>query len=334
MRNHGRRASREVRSRLTRSRLTRSSRPEVRGYALLAIFLALSILTITLAVAVPAMKTSIRREQENESIYRARQYVTAIRRYYHKFGAYPPDLAHLKETNNTRFLRREWKDPLTRDGKWRFLHFGDMLQPNNNPLNGSGNNRNPGGGPAGGIGGPGLGGPSLGGEPGDGGGGLGIGGSGVGNPGLGGPAGFGQGGGGAFGGPSNGIGGQGIGGPGIGGPGIGGAGNGLGGSSGGGPAPGGFLGGGPSDGRSLGGGPIIGVASLDTRPGIHEFRHKSKPSEWLFIYDPSKDTSLRGAGGGMPPGVMPQGGFGGIGGPGGPGAPPPPPPPSGGPPSH
>ncbi len=269
-----------------------------RGYALLAIFLALSILTISLAVAVPAIKTSIQRERENESIYRARQYVTAIRRYYHKFGAYPPDLAHLKETNNMRFLRREWKDPLTPDGKWRFLHYGDMLQQDNkNPLNG----------PQNGIGGSGLGGPGIGGNPGSSfggpGSGSGIGGPGIGNPGLGGPAGLGQGPGsggiGAFGGPSNGIGG---------GPG----------SS---PSHDGFLGGGPTDGRSLGGGPIIGVASMDTRPGIHEFRHKQKPSEWLFIYDPSKDTTLRGAGGGgMPPGGMPQGGI------GLPGGPPPPPP--------
>jgi hypothetical protein len=27
-------------------------------------------------------------------------------------------------TNNVRFLRKRWKDPLTKDGEWRFIHLG------------------------------------------------------------------------------------------------------------------------------------------------------------------------------------------------------------------
>jgi type II secretory pathway pseudopilin PulG len=100
------------------------------GYALLVILLALSVLVLTLAKAVPSWKTGIQRERENRMIDHAREYRTAIKRYFHKNGRYPASLDVLvqKDGNGIRYLRQAWPDPLnTRgdaDGAWDVIHFG------------------------------------------------------------------------------------------------------------------------------------------------------------------------------------------------------------------
>ncbi len=93
---------------------------------LLIVLMMLCLLVLALAQAAPRVATQIRREREKEMVFRAQQYVVAIQRYYHKFGAYPPNLDRLKETNGIHFLRRAWRDPLTRNGKWFFIHYGQV----------------------------------------------------------------------------------------------------------------------------------------------------------------------------------------------------------------
>lgn len=107
------------------SRASRRSR----GYALLVVLLLFSMLALSLAVAVPQWTTEIRREHEQAEIDYAREYVMGIRRYYHKYGTYPPNLDRLTESDNEHYLRRAWPDPLNPGGKWRFLHAGDVQVP-------------------------------------------------------------------------------------------------------------------------------------------------------------------------------------------------------------
>ena len=58
-------------------------------------------------------------------IHRGVQYSRAIRAYYKKFGRYPATLENLENTNQMRFLRKRYKDPLTgRD--FKLLHFGEV----------------------------------------------------------------------------------------------------------------------------------------------------------------------------------------------------------------
>jgi len=102
---------------------------EQAGYALLVILLLFSLLALAIAAAVPSWTTEIRREREQTEIDYAREYVMGIRRYYHKFGTYPPNLDQLEETDNQHYLRRAWPDPLSKDGKWRFVHPGDIEVP-------------------------------------------------------------------------------------------------------------------------------------------------------------------------------------------------------------
>src|SRR5947209_17508001 len=99
------------------------------GYALLIILIMVTLLSIALAAAVPAIKTQIRREQEIELEHRGNEYVKAIQKYYHKFGRYPANIEQLENTNNLRFLRKRYKDPLTGKDDWRIIHLGEAKYP-------------------------------------------------------------------------------------------------------------------------------------------------------------------------------------------------------------
>ncbi len=99
------------------------------GYALLLVLIAVTLLSIALAAAVPAIKTQIRREQEIELQHRGDQYVKAIKHYYHKFGRYPASIEQLESTNNLRFLRKRYKDPVTGKDDWRIIHLGEAKYP-------------------------------------------------------------------------------------------------------------------------------------------------------------------------------------------------------------
>lgn len=90
------------------------------------VLLALALMAIALGTAVPALTTQIRRDKETEMIHRGEQYARAVRRYYKKFGRYPSRLEELENTNNIRFLRKRYKDPMSPSGNWRVLHVGDV----------------------------------------------------------------------------------------------------------------------------------------------------------------------------------------------------------------
>ena len=100
-----------------------------RGYVLLAILFILAVLTISLLAASQAIATQIKRDREEEMVHRGQQYVRAIRRYYRKFGRYPAKIEDLEVSNNIRFLRRRYKDPMMPNGEWKVLHYGEAKNP-------------------------------------------------------------------------------------------------------------------------------------------------------------------------------------------------------------
>jgi len=92
---------------------------------LLMLMLVVTLLAIAAAAIVPTMAFQIRRDREEELIHRGVQYSRAIRRYVKKFGRYPTRLEELENTNNLRFLRRQYKDPIS--GKnFKVLHLGEV----------------------------------------------------------------------------------------------------------------------------------------------------------------------------------------------------------------
>lgn len=114
----------------------KASRSRQDGYVLIVMLLFLTLMAIGLTAIAPAMAQRVRREREIELIHRGKQYARAIRLYYRKFGRYPVRLEELEKTNNIRFLRRRYKDPMTAGGQWRLIHFGEaqLTVPNAGPL--------------------------------------------------------------------------------------------------------------------------------------------------------------------------------------------------------
>lgn len=96
------------------------------GYILIVLLLMVALVAIALGGAVTNYKKSIQRDREVEAIHRGVQYARAIKAYYKKFGRYPNSIDQLVNTNNLRFLRKKYSDPLSPDGKWRVLHQQDV----------------------------------------------------------------------------------------------------------------------------------------------------------------------------------------------------------------
>ncbi len=103
------------------------------GYLLLAILLMMALMIIAATIEAPRMVQQMKRDREEEMIHRGTEYARAIKKFYKKFGNYPTSLEQLDNTNQIRFLRKRYKDPLAKDGKWTLLHYGDiqmLLNPN------------------------------------------------------------------------------------------------------------------------------------------------------------------------------------------------------------
>jgi len=103
----------------------RCSRPGEQGFLLLACIFLIAIMLLALSIAAPRVAWGIRHEREVESTHRAQQYVRGIQLYYRKFGHYPTSIDQLKNTNNIRFLRKEYPDPMTGKPDWRLIHLGE-----------------------------------------------------------------------------------------------------------------------------------------------------------------------------------------------------------------
>jgi len=103
----------------------KASRSRQGGYVLIVMLLFLTLMAIALTAMAPAIAQRVRREREIELIHRGRQYARAIRLFYRKFGRYPVRLEELENTNNIRFLRRRYKDPMTPSGEWRLIHYAE-----------------------------------------------------------------------------------------------------------------------------------------------------------------------------------------------------------------
>src|SRR5450631_167141 len=110
-----------------------------RGYMLITLMLALALITIGLLTVLPEIGQQIRRDREEEMRHRGTAYMRAIQHFYKKFGRYPTRVEELENTNNLRFLRKRYKDPLNRDSAtgnekdFKLLHQTD-ISLNNGPV--------------------------------------------------------------------------------------------------------------------------------------------------------------------------------------------------------
>jgi hypothetical protein len=104
-----------------------SARVDEAGFMLLAAVVMVAVLLIALSVAAPIVARQLRRDKEIESQHRMEQYVRAIQLYQRKFpGQYPASIKILENTNNVRFLRHVYVDPLTGKADYKLIHQGEQ----------------------------------------------------------------------------------------------------------------------------------------------------------------------------------------------------------------
>lgn len=97
--------------------VTSAPRPGEAGYNLVMLVMAITVLNVLVAVALPMWSHRIRREKEEEAIFRGLQYAEAIRVFQQRFGRYPASLEELVEVE-PRSIRRLWKEPLSQHGQF------------------------------------------------------------------------------------------------------------------------------------------------------------------------------------------------------------------------
>jgi type II secretory pathway pseudopilin PulG len=104
------------------------------GYNMVMLIVAITVLSIMVAAVLPLMSTEIRREKEEELVFRGFQYAEAIRLFHQRNQRYPNKLDELLEVK-PRCIRQLWKDPMTKDGKWGliFQNQGQPVNPTQNP---------------------------------------------------------------------------------------------------------------------------------------------------------------------------------------------------------
>jgi type II secretory pathway pseudopilin PulG len=141
------------------TKLQNPQRPQ-RGYMMITLMLALALITIGLLTVLPKLSQQIRRDREEELRHRGTAYMRAIQHFYKRLGRYPMRVEELENTNNLRFLRKRYKDPVNRDRAtgqekdFKFLHQTD-ISLNNGPVLGQIPGQAPGQGALGGVqGGP------------------------------------------------------------------------------------------------------------------------------------------------------------------------------------
>ncbi|MGA2753870.1 MAG: hypothetical protein ABSE53_08880 [Terracidiphilus sp.] len=110
-------------------RLRKAIPASEQGYVMLIAIFLMALLVLSLAVAAPKIARSIQRDRDLETFHRGMQYRRAIQLYYRKFHAYPPNVEALINTNDIRFLRKRYKDPITGQDDWKPIAFGQNKTP-------------------------------------------------------------------------------------------------------------------------------------------------------------------------------------------------------------
>ena len=105
------------------------ARASDRGYAMAALLVAMAVMAIMMTVAMPTWNQMIRREKEEELVFRGNQYARAINFYQRRYAnASPPNLDVLIEQH---MLRKKFKDPMSpeKNGDFQLLYLSTTSIP-------------------------------------------------------------------------------------------------------------------------------------------------------------------------------------------------------------
>jgi type II secretory pathway pseudopilin PulG len=93
---------------------------------LVGLIVAIFFILLALSVAAPKVAQELRREREVEAVHRGNQYVRAIRLYTKRGqGPFPGSMDQLEKSNNIRYLRQRYIDPMTGKEDWRLIKVGE-----------------------------------------------------------------------------------------------------------------------------------------------------------------------------------------------------------------
>jgi type II secretory pathway pseudopilin PulG len=96
------------------------------GTILIVLMIGVAIASIALTAVVQIWSTTWRRDSEEELIFRGKQYGQAILAYQKEHGGqYPINLEDLYKPGprRLRYVRKLFKDPIARDGKWGLVYL-------------------------------------------------------------------------------------------------------------------------------------------------------------------------------------------------------------------
>jgi hypothetical protein len=103
----------------------RPSRPGESGHLLVGLMVLIAVMLILLTVTGQSWVFVMRRDAEAELIFRGEEYARALMFYKAETGSFPLELKALmqKGPHRHRYIRRLYKDPLAKDGKWGQLYL-------------------------------------------------------------------------------------------------------------------------------------------------------------------------------------------------------------------
>lgn len=103
----------------------RRPRSDDGGYAMAALLVALTVMSLMLSMAMPVWRTAAKRERETELVFRGEQYAHAIELFSRRNGGFPTSLEMLRAG---RYIRKLYKDPIT-DGDFQPVFLGQVAIP-------------------------------------------------------------------------------------------------------------------------------------------------------------------------------------------------------------
>ena len=114
------------------------NRPEpesARGFSLVIVLAGITVMMILMGVAVPTWRYVMQDDREQELYFRGDQIARAVEEYQRKNGnAFPPSFDVLVKG---KYLRRQYKDPMVKDGKWRIVRPGEAMPVSATPTGGA-----------------------------------------------------------------------------------------------------------------------------------------------------------------------------------------------------
>jgi len=105
----------------------RRDRAAESGFSIVVLLASITVMLILMGAAVPTWRYVMKNDREEELYFRGDQIARAVERYQRKNGNALPISMELLVKGH--YLRKMYKDPMTKNGQWRLIHPGEGLLP-------------------------------------------------------------------------------------------------------------------------------------------------------------------------------------------------------------